>query len=135
MPSENDWVLNGLAFEPSLIRDYISYAISRNMGNYAPRTVYCELIVNGDYRGLYLLQEKIKADSQRVNVTKITTTQNTMPELSGGYITKSDKLTGGDPVAWTMPSYVSGNDAVFIHELPKPTEVTTQQNNYIQNEF
>jgi hypothetical protein len=135
MPSENDWVLNGLAFEPSLIRDYISYTISRNMGNYAPRTVYCELIVNGDYRGLYLFQEKIKADSQRVNVTKITTTQNTMPELSGGYITKSDKLTGGDPVAWTMPSYVSGNDAVFIHELPKPTEVTSQQNNYIQNEF
>ncbi|CAN1546274.1 Secretion system C-terminal sorting domain [Flavobacteriaceae bacterium] len=135
MPSENDWILNGLAFDPSLIRDYISYEISRNMGNYAPRTVFCELIVNGDYRGLYLLQEKIKADSQRVNITKITTTQNTLPELSGGYITKSDKDTGGDPVAWTMSSYVNGNNANFIHDLPKPEEVTTQQNTYIQNEF
>ena len=135
MPSENDWVLNGLAFDPSLIRDYISYAISRNMGNYAPRTVYCELILNGDYRGLYLLQEKIKSDSQRVNITKITTTQNTLPELSGGYITKSDKDTSGDPIAWTMPSYVSGNNANFIHDLPKPTEVTVQQDNYIHNEF
>ena len=135
MPSENDWVLNGLAFDPSLIRDYISYAISRNLGNYAPRTVYCELILNGDYRGLYLLQEKIKADSQRVNITKITTTQNALPELSGGYITKSDKDTGGDPIAWTMPSYVAGNNANFIHDLPKPTEVTVQQDNYIHNEF
>ena len=135
MPSENDWILNGLAFDPSLIRDYISYAISRNMGNYAPRTVYCELILNGDYRGLYLLQEKIKSDSQRVNITKITTTQNTLPELSGGYITKSDKDTSGDPIAWTMPSYVSGNNANFIHDLPKPTEVTFQQDNYIRNEF
>jgi len=135
MPSENDWVLNGLAFDPSLIRDYISYAISRNMGNYAPRTVYCELILNGEYRGLYLLQEKIKSDSQRVNITKITTTQNTLPELSGGYITKSDKDTSGDPIAWTMPSYVVGNNANFIHDLPKPTEVTVQQDNYIHNEF
>lgn len=135
MPSENDWILNGLAFDPSLIRDYISYSISRNMGNYAPRTVYCELILNGDYRGLYLLQEKIKSDSQRVNITKITTTQNALPELSGGYITKSDKDTSGDPIAWTMPSYVSGNNANFIHDLPKPTEVTFQQDNYIRNEF
>jgi hypothetical protein len=135
MPSENDWILNGLAFDPSLIRDYISFAISRNMGNYAPRLVYCELVLNGNYRGLYLLQEKIKADSQRVNITKITTIQNALPELSGGYITKSDKLTGGDPVAWTMPSYVAGNNANFIHDLPKPTEVTAQQNNYIYNEF
>lgn len=135
MPSENDWILNGLAFDPSLIRDYISYAISRNMGNYAPRTVFCELVLNGDYRGLYLLQEKIKADSQRVNITKITTLQNTLPELSGGYITKSDKDTGGDPIAWTMASYVNGNNANFIHDLPKPTEVTTQQNTYIYNEF
>ena len=135
MPSENDWILNGLAFDPSLIRDYISYAISRNMGNYAPRTVYCELILNGDYRGLYLLQEKIKSDSQRVNITKITTSQNTLPELSGGYITKSDKDTSGDPIAWTMPSYVSGNNANFIHDLPKPSEVTVQQDNYIHNEF
>jgi spore coat protein CotH len=135
MPSENDWVLNGLAFDPSLIRDYISYSISRNMGNYAPRTVYCELILNGDYRGLYLLQEKIKSDSQRVNITKITTTQNILQELSGGYITKSDKDTGGDPIAWSMPSYVAGNNANFIHDLPKPTEVTVQQDNYIHNEF
>ncbi len=58
MPAENDWVLNGLAFEPSLIRDYISYAISRNMTIYAPRTEYCELIVNGDYRGLYIYFKK-----------------------------------------------------------------------------
>ena len=49
MPSENDWILNGLAFDPSLIRDYLSYNLSRQLGNYAPRTVYCEVIINGAY--------------------------------------------------------------------------------------
>ncbi len=61
MPSENDWILNSLAFDPSLIRDYLSYDISRKMGNYASRTQYCEVVLNGDYIGLYVFQEKIKA--------------------------------------------------------------------------
>ena len=133
MPSENDWILNGIAFDPSLIRDYLSYNLSRQLGNYATRTVYCELVINGDYKGLYILQEKIKSSTGRVNILKIATTDNNAPNLTGGYITKADKDTGGDPIAWTMSSYSWGTN--FIHELPKPTAVTSQQNNYIYNQF
>lgn len=133
MPKENDWILNSLAFDPSLIRDYLSYNLSRQMGNYAPRTVYCELVVNNEYMGLYILQEKIKSDSNRVNVLKITSSDNSGSSLTGGYITKADKTTGGDPVAWTMSSYKE--TVSFIHELPKPEDVTTEQNNYIYNKF
>jgi hypothetical protein len=133
MPAENDWILNGIAFDPSLIRDYLSYNLSRQMGNYATRTAYCELVINGDYKGLYLLQEKIKSNANRVNVIKIKNTDISLPEISGGYITKADKTTGGDPIAWTMSSY-AGSTA-FIHELPKPASVTPEQNTYIYNEF
>lgn len=133
MPSENDWILNGIAYDPSLIRDYLSYNLSRQLGNYATRTAYCELIINGDYKGLYILQEKIKSSTGRVNVLKIGTTDNSTPNLTGGYITKADKDTGGDPIAWTMSSYSWGTN--FIHELPKPSAVTYEQNNYIYNQF
>lgn len=133
MPSENDWVLNSLAFDPSLIRDYLSYNLARQIGDYAPRTQYCEVVLNGQYVGLYILQEKIKADSNRVNIVKITTADTANPNLTGGYITKADKTTGGDPVAWSMSSY--NGSTQFIHELPKPEEVTTQQNTYIRTQF
>jgi spore coat protein CotH len=133
MPSENDWILNGLAFDPSLIRDYLSYNLSRQIGEYATRTAYCELVINGEYKGLYILQEKVKSSTNRVNVLKIATTDITTPNITGGYITKADKTTGGDPVAWTMSSYAGWTD--FIHELPKPAAVTTQQNTYIYNQF
>jgi hypothetical protein len=135
LPSDNDWILNGLAFEPSLIRDYLNYNLSRRMGQYASRTVYCEVVINGSYNGLYVLQEKIKQGSNRIDVTKIEKTDNTYPNLTGGYITKSDKTTGGDPVAWTTSSYQGLNDVVFIHELPKNENVTPSQNTYIKNEF
>lgn len=133
MPSENDWILNSLAFDPSLIRDYISYNVSRQMGNYAPRTVYCEVVINGNYVGLYMLQEKLKSDSNRINVLKIAKSDITSPNVTGGYITKADKTTGGDPVAWTMHSY--SWETSFIHDLPKPEDVTTQQNDYIHSVF
>jgi hypothetical protein len=134
MPAENDWVLNGLAFDPSLIRDFLAYNLSRQMGNYAPRTQYCELVINGDYRGLYLLQENIKADSNRVNILKITTSDNSGENLTGGYITKADKLTGGDTVAWSTVPY-AGETVNYIHDLPKPEDVTAQQDAYIHSQF
>ncbi len=133
MPNENDWILNGLAFDPSLIRDFLSYNLSRQIGQYASRTAYCELVINGEYKGLYLLQEKIKADTGRVNVTKIAANDTALPNLTGGYITKADKTTGGDPIAWTMNSYGGWTD--FIHELPKADAVTPEQNSYIYNQF
>ena len=133
MPSEHDWILNSLAYDASLIRDYLSYNLFRQMGNYATRTVYCEVVINNQYVGLYLLQEKIKADSNRVDIVKITPTDNIFPNITGGYITKSDKTTGGDPIAWEMNSYY--NKTQFIHELPKPTAVTLEQNAYIYNQF
>lgn len=133
MPSENDWILNSLAFDPSCIRDYLSYNLSRQLGNYATRTAYCEVVINGEYKGLYILQEKIKSNANRVNVLKIESSDITTPNITGGYITKSDKTTGGDPVAWSMSSYNGAAD--FIHELPKPENVTTEQNTYIKNQF
>lgn len=134
MPAENDWILNSLAFDPSLIRDYLAYNLSRQMGNYTTKTEYCEVVINGEYMGLYLLQEKIKADTNRVNILKITATDNSLPNISGGYITKADKTTGGDPIAWTSSVY-GGNDVDYIHELPKPINVTAQQNTYIYSQF
>ena len=134
MPKENDWVLNGLAFDSSMVRDILSYDLARAMGQYAPRGRYCEVIINDDYRGLYLLLEKIKVDEGRVNIEKMDPDDNEFPNVTGGYITKADKTTGGDPVAWTMSSS-TGIGVNFIHDHPKPEDVTTEQNDYIKEQF
>jgi CotH kinase protein/Lamin Tail Domain len=134
LPRENDWVLNALAFDPALLRDYLSYDLARQMGQYASRGRYCEVIVNGDYKGLYVLMERLKADSERINIVRLTPTDNTGPSVTGGYIIKADKTTGGDPVAWSMPSYIS-TSVDYIHDNPNPGEVTAQQRQYIRDYF
>lgn len=135
MPKENDWILNGFAYDPSLMRDFLSYQLSLKIGQYASRGVYCEVILNGVYQGLYVLQEKLKADDNRIDINKIDPSDNSGDDLTGGYITKADKTEGSDQAAWWMESYVDGYFTAFIHEHPKPTTVTFQQNNYIQDQF
>tara|TARA_R110002126_G_scaffold291415_2_gene452255 strand:- start:28899 stop:30965 length:2067 start_codon:yes stop_codon:yes gene_type:complete len=134
MPSENDWILNPLAFDPSMIRDYLSYTLARDMGNYAPRVRYIEVIINDDYKGVYILTEKIKIDADRVDIKKLTETDNTSRALTGGYLVKADKTTGGDPIAWTMPNH-NGWFTEFLHDSPSSEDITDEQATYIQQVF
>lgn len=140
MPKENDWVLNSLAFDQTGMRDVISYELSEKMGQYAPRRVYCEVVINNDYKGLYVFMEKIKADDNRVNIEKMDETCNSYPEVTGGYITKADRADNGDPAAWTMQCYGGGwwgggSSTTFVHHYPKPENITTAQHNYIKSVF
>jgi hypothetical protein len=135
MPSDNDWILHSNVFDPSMIRNWLCFNLSRQIGQYASRTNFCEVMINGQYMGLYLLLEKIKPATNRVNILEIGPNDNSYPEITGGYITKSDKTTGGDPVAWTMSSYNWTDDIQFIHSTPDPEHVTPAQNNYIRSEF
>ena len=126
MPKENDWVLNSLAFDQTGMRDVISYELSEKLGQYAPRRVYCEVVINDDYKGLYVFMEKIKADDNRVNIDK-----------DGGHIVQTDR-SNGDYYEWEMESN-NGNwwpePVTFIHEYPKPDNITAAQHNYIKNVF
>ncbi|MDW3192666.1 MAG: CotH kinase family protein [Cytophagales bacterium] len=134
LPEENDWILNGLAFDQSLMRDYLSYQMALKTGQYASRGIYCEMVLNGDYRGIYILQEKLKADDDRIDINKIGAFDNSDDLITGGYITKADKTEGNDFAAWTMPSN-TGATVAFIHEVPKDDEVTNAQDGYIEGVF
>lgn len=133
MPEENDWILHSLPFDASLIRSYLSYELARSIGSYATRGVYCELILNGRYSGLYMLMEKIKIDPERVNIVKMAETDNALPELSGGYLVKADKTSEGETVSWYMASY-NGRTG-FLFENPDAEIITSEQKNYIINYF
>jgi hypothetical protein len=133
MPEENDWILHSLPFDASLIRSYLSYELARSIGNYSTRGVYCELILNGRYSGLYILMEKIKIDSERVDIVRMTETENALPESSGGYLVKADKTSEGETVSWYMASY--NERTGFLFENPDADIITNEQKNYIINYF
>ena len=133
MPEENDWILNSIAYDPSLIRNYLSYYLARQLGNYATRERYCEVMINGDYKGLYILMEKLKIDKNRINIAEMDETDNDAVSVTGGFIVKADKTTGGDVVDWGMESYAGWTD--YICDDPASDEITSTQKNYIKSQF
>lgn len=59
MDAHHEWVLHGPFLDKSLIRNYLWYNIAGEMMEYAPNVRFCELILDGEYQGLYLMTESI----------------------------------------------------------------------------
>jgi hypothetical protein len=91
MPPDNDWILYGPFGDKSLIRNEMAFVLGRKLGYYQPRTRFCELLVNGEDMGLYVLTEKIKRDANRVNIANLRATDITGIDVTGGYIVRYDK--------------------------------------------
>ena len=138
MPAENDWILNPLAYDQTGMRDVIAYELSNQIGQYASRSQYCEVVLNGNYRGLYVFMEKVKVDKNRVNIEKMDETCNQPPEVTGGYIVQANRADN-DPLAWRMQTYLHNWGwpvyTEFIHHYPKHENITSTQNDYIHNVF
>ena len=136
MPKESDWILNASYTDKTLMRDVLTYHLSNQMGMYATRTKFVELVVDGDYKGVYILMEKIKRDANRVNIASLKPADNSGDALTGGYILKVDKNTGSADAYWKSP-YPANNlmEINIMLEYPKKDDITTEQFEYIKNHF
>ncbi len=134
MPVENDWILYAPYSDKALMRNFLTFDLGRKMGHYAPRTVYCELVINGNYKGIYILMEKIKRDNDRVDIAKLDADDLAGDSLTGGYIIKVDKYTGTGGVDWlsNFPN-VSGGSLHIQYHYPEATALQPQQLNYIEH--
>jgi len=66
MPEDGDWVLYGPYNDKTLMRNVVAYETARWIGRYAARTRFVELRLNGRYRGVYVLMEKLELGDDRV---------------------------------------------------------------------
>jgi hypothetical protein len=60
MPVEEDWILYAPYTDKSLMRNVLAFKIANEMGRYASRTRFCEVMLNGSYQGIYVMMEKVK---------------------------------------------------------------------------
>lgn len=61
MDAFDEWLLVGPYQDTTLIRDYMWYNIAGEIMDYAPNVRFCEVILNDEYQGLYLMVETIAA--------------------------------------------------------------------------
>lgn len=133
MSKEEDWILHAMVIDKTQLRIPMSFRLFRQMGHYASDWRYVELIVNGEYRGLYLLAERIKRDKNRVNIAKLQKDDIEGDQLSGGYILKIDWLE--DDLSGFASRYLSQAEESMFYQwyYPRAEDIQPEQAAYIQD--
>ncbi len=114
MPEEHDWILQGPWADKSQFRNAMIYELSRRTGQWAARTRFCEVILNGQNVGLYTLMEKIKRDADRVNIARLNPDEISGNDLTGGYIVKYDKGSAGLQIVYPKESNLQPQQEAYI---------------------
>jgi subtilisin-like proprotein convertase family protein len=133
MPSENDWILLAVYNDKVFMRNALPFKLARMMDRYAPRTRFCEVMINGSYQGIYVMTEKIKRDNKRVDISKLDLDDNANDSLTGGYIVKLDYHDGSN--SWLSdfhPYDHPTSDVYYVYDYPEFDVITPQQKTYIQ---
>ena len=134
MPEENDWILTANYNDKTFLRNFLAFELFRKMGHYAPRTLFCEVVLNGEYQGIYLLGEKIKQDKNRVDIAKLNPDENSGDDLTGGYIFLNDYYD--DNNSWLSkysPLNKPGSHVHFVYYDPEPDDLTSIQKKYLKD--
>ncbi len=132
MPAENDWVLLSNYNDRSLMRNLIAFNVFREMGNYSVRAQLCEVLLDSSYRGIYVIGEKIRRDSMRVDIAKLTAADTTGDALTGGYILQQNYWDANNSFQSNYsPIDHPEFDVHFVYEYPKPDTIQPQQKTYI----
>ncbi len=135
LPADSDWILQGPYSDKLLMRNALAYQWSNSIGRYAPRTRFIEMFLNtgkgavsmSSYVGVYVFMEKIKIAPDRVDINEIGPDDVGMPEISGGFLFKKDKTSGGDV------SFSTNRGHSWIFDDPPGQDLSTEQRNWLRN--
>jgi hypothetical protein len=135
MPAESDWVLLGPYSDKSLLRDALTFELSRSMGRWAPRGVFVELFLREgaprpapeEYQGLYLLTERISRGTARVDLPP----SRRRTGEDSGFLLKIDWLDPSVREAY----FSTGSGEWVIVVYPAAKDLTEPQLAYLKGWF
>jgi len=123
MPASRHWVLLANYLDRSQLRTFSAFGISASTGlAWTPRARHVELILNGEYEGVYQLVEHVRVAADRVNITSLGPTDITGDAVTGGYLIELDGwLPGPGEVGFSTRRHVPFT--MQDPELPAPEQL------------
>lgn len=132
MAPHYEWALHGPFLDKSLIRNYIWYNIAGEFMGYTPNVRFCEVMVNGEYRGVYVMTETItNGEDCRINVTAPvdgTTSTGYLLRLDRGSTTPIKNIQ-------TFTNYAYRNLQKIDIQYPRAGDLTEEMASAIAQDF
>lgn len=130
MPKHKHYTLMAHADDNlSFMRNASGLQLSRIAGlNWTPNDAPIELVINGDYKGIYFLTEQIKIDKNRLDITEMNDLAT--DDVTGGWLVEIDNYDT-DPHVYVT----EGNGHKIIFTYKSPEELSTQQEKYLTDQM
>lgn len=130
--SNKHWaLLHWLGSTTAYFREPLGYEAARRLGEvWVPSVDAIELVLNGDYRGLYFLSETVRVHKNRVNIPKQPDLADDPDLIKSGWLVEVD-------------NYVSENQSILKEidgrevrlTFHQPEILSADQQEYIESEF
>ncbi len=133
MPKEADWVLYAPYNDKTLMRNFLAYTLTNEMGRWAAHCRFVEVMLNDQYIGIYVFMERIKRGSGRVPIAKMGNTDVSGDAVTGGYIFSLDKDANGWFSSIVVPNSPRGEMKQYSYVYPKAENIVQEQKDYLKN--
>ncbi|MBR5119061.1 MAG: CotH kinase family protein [Muribaculaceae bacterium] len=130
MPKSKHWILLA-AYSDWLAhgRNYLAFKISEKMEMpYTTGCVPCEVVLNGDYIGMYFLTEQIRIDKKRVNISEQEDGETDSTLITGGWLLEIDNYIEENQIRFIDPKKPDKYMKVTYHS---PEELSEAQLSYL----
>ena len=135
LSKDSDYALHGPYLDKTLIRNYLGYNITGEVMEYSPNVRFCEVFINGEYQGVYLLVETIKVSKNRINISKLEKNSKVTSYL----LEITRRRTVGDDIYY-LNNFTKYTNRIKTHseyniKYPSSSKITPELNDYINNDL
>ncbi len=142
LPAYEKWALVApWSFDFNYINNAFVYALSNQLGRWAPRTRLAEVFFNAhgneidssDYAGIYVITERVEIAEGRLDLAELEPGDTAGDALTGAYLLKIDP-PDGDEISWATERGIP-NDGIssIVLVSPKAEDAAPAQVDYIRN--
>ena len=134
MSKNKHWALLAHADDiTGFFRNTVGFEISRMMGMaYTPEQRPVELVINGDYQGLYFLTETIRVGNKRVDIKEQTNGETNAELVSGAWLVEFDNYKDETQISIDISDTYLERFYVTYHS---PDSLSDVQHDYLANEW
>ena len=129
MPNNRHWCLMANADDPlGFLKMHAGFAVSEAIGlRWTPRERPVELVLNGQYMGLYFLTEHVRIASNRVKIHEQADNESQADSISGGWLVEIDNYRTENNIEFN-----EGNGQHVMVSLREPEVLSTAQRSYLE---
>lgn len=132
MDAHSEWFLHGPYLDKTLIRNYMWYNIAGEVMSYAPNVRFCEVFINGEYEGVYVMTETITAGE---NGARLKLSVDKKDNTYSGYLLRLDRSSEDDINNFTQYAYRLGQIQGINVEYPGSKNLTPELKTSITKDF